>query len=138
MTAVTMQEYTLHLPQDVVEMLQRAASLRHETPDEIVAEALRLSLQPLRKKALQNLKAQVLRQSVQGDAQRREHINVQLTAEEQLRLSALLTQNREEGLTDVEQTELQMLYDRIESVATEKAAAIYLLSGKNADSGAIR
>lgn len=46
MAATATEAFTFHLPQDVVTMLQKAATERHETPDQIVVEALRLSLQP--------------------------------------------------------------------------------------------
>jgi len=128
MAATTTQEFTFHLPQDVSEMLRRAATERHETPDQIVAEALRFSLQPVRQEALRRLKRQLRRQQSQSEQEIRAHLEARLSEAEQRRLSQLLERNRAEGLTAEEQGEMQGLFDRIEAVATEKAAAIWLLS----------
>jgi len=53
--------------------------------------------------------------------------------EEQQRLAQLLERNHTGGLTAEEQAEMEGLFDRIEAIATEKAAAIWLLSGKPAE-----
>jgi hypothetical protein len=130
MAAATTQEFTLHLPEDVVELLQRAAQERRETPDAIVAEALRFSLQPLRQEALQRLNRQIRQQQTQSEPEVRAHLEARLTEAERERLSQLLEHNRTEGLTTEEQVAMQGLFDRIEAVATEKAAAVWLLSGR--------
>jgi hypothetical protein len=67
MTAPTTQEFTLHLPEDVIELLRRAARERRETPDAIVADALRFSLQPVRQAALRRLKDHIQRQQAQSE-----------------------------------------------------------------------
>jgi predicted transcriptional regulator len=133
MATATTQAITLHLPQDLVERVRQAAQERRETPDEIVAEALRFSLQPVRQEALRRLKHQVDQQGAQPEAQIRTYLEARLTAAEQKRLSWLLERNRDEGLTAEEQAELQGLFDRIEEVATEKAAAMWLLADKGPD-----
>ena len=135
-TAAT-QEVTLHLPHTVMEMVRRAASERQESADEIVAEALRFALQPVRQEALGRLKSQVRRQQSQSEPEIRAHLDSRLTEQEQRRLSNLLERNRSEGLTPDEQTEMQRIFDRIEAVATEKAAAIWLLSKKPANPNSI-
>jgi hypothetical protein len=132
MAAPTTQEFTLHLPEDVIEMLRRAARERRETPDAIVAEALRFSLQPVRQEALRRLKGHIQQQAL-SKPEVRAHLVASFTDEEQERLSQLLERNRTEALSTEEQAELQALFDRIEAVATEKAAAIWLLSGRNCD-----
>jgi hypothetical protein len=130
MATATTQELTLHLPEDLVEMVRRAAQERRETPDAIVAEALRFSLQPVRQEALRRLKRHIEQQQTQPEPEIRAHLQARLTEAEQERLSWLLERNRNEELTAEERAELQTLFDRIEAVATEKAAAIWLLSGK--------
>ena len=136
MTAPTTQEFTLHLPEDVIEMLRRAARERRETPDAIVAEALRFSPQPVRQEALLRLKDHIQQQQAQSEPEVRAPLEVHLTGAEQERLSQLLERNRTQPLTAEEQAEVQELFDRIEAVATEKAAAIWLLSGQSPASNA--
>jgi len=131
MAAPTTQEFTLHLPEDVIEMLRRAARERRETPDAIVAEALRFSLQPVRQEALRRLKGHIQQQQAQSEPEMRAHLEAHLTRAEQERLSQLLERNRTQPLTAEERTEMQALFDRIEAVATEKAAAIWLLSDRS-------
>lgn len=46
-------------------------------------------------------------------------------------MTAELERNRTQSLTADELAEMQALFDRIEAVATEKAAAIWLLSGRS-------
>ena len=130
MAAPATHEFTLHLPEDVIDLLRRAARERRETPDAIVAEALRFSLQPVRQEALRRLKGPIERQQAQPEPEIRAHLDAHLTGAEQERLSQLLEQNRAQSLTAEEQAEMQALFDRIEAVATEKAAAIWLLSGQ--------
>lgn len=134
MAAATRQEVTLRLPEDVIEMLRQAAQERRETPEEIVTEALRFSLQPLRQEALRRLKSQIRQQQAQDEPEIRGHLDARLASAEQERLSQLLERNRSEGLTPEEQAEMQALFDRIEAVATEKAAAVWLLSGGGPES----
>ena len=111
-------------------MVRRAARERRETPDAIVAECLRFSLQPVRQEALRRLKDHIRQQEAQSEPEVRAHLDARLTEAEQERLSQLLERNRTEELTAEERTELQALFERIEGVATEKAAAIWLLSGR--------
>jgi len=138
MAAPTTQEFTLYLPEDVIEMLRRAARDRRETPDAIVTEALRFSLQPVRQEALRRLKGQIQQHQAQSEPEIRAHLEARLSGAEQQRLSQILERNRTEELTMEEQTEMQALFDRIEAVATEKAAAIWLLSGRPPASDAAR
>jgi hypothetical protein len=138
MATATTQEFTLHLPEDLIEMVHRAAQERRETPDAIVAEALRFSLQPVRQEALRRLKDQIGQQQAQSEPEIREHLEARLTEGEQERLSQLLERNRTEVLTTEERAEMQALFDRIEAVATEKAAALWLLSGRPPESDTAR
>jgi hypothetical protein len=130
MATATTQAFTLQLPEDLIEMVRRAAQERRETPDAIVAEALRFSLQPVRQQALRRLTDHVRRQQAQSEPEIHAHLEARLTNTEQDRLSELLERNRTDGLTMEERAEMQALFDRIEAVATEKAAAIWLLSGR--------
>lgn len=136
MATATTREFILHLPEDLIEMLRRAAQERRETPDAIVAEALRFSLQPVRQEALQRLTGQIRKQQAQSELELRAHLEARLTEEEEQRLSQLLERNRTEELTAEERAEMQAFFDRIEAVATEKAAAIWLLSGQHPASAA--
>jgi|SRR5579871_2342568 len=133
MATTTTQELTFHLPQDIIELLGKTAEARRESPDRIVEEALRFSLQPMRQEALQRLNTQIRKQQNQSKPEIRAHLESHLTTTEQERLSQLLEHNRAEGLTSEEKAELQQIFDRIEAVATEKAAAIWLLSGKSSE-----
>ena len=137
MAAATEQELILHLPPNVIEMIRRAATERQESPDHIVAEAIQFALQPVRQEALRRLKVQIRRQQSQSEAEIRAHLGRGLARSEQKRLERLLEHNRNEGLTADEQAEMQQLFERIEAVATEKAAAIWLLSGKGAEPDAV-
>jgi hypothetical protein len=132
MAAATTHELTLHLPQNVIEMVRRVATERQESPDQIVAEALSFALDPMRQDALQRLNKQIWRQKSQSDLEIRVHLDSKLAEPEQQRLSHLLERNRTVGLGSEEQAEMQQLFDQIEKVATEKAAAIWLLSSKSA------
>lgn len=131
--ATTTQEYTLHLPQSVIELLSKAAEEQHESPDEIAAEALWFALDPVRQDALQRLKTQVRKLESKSEPEIRTHLDTKLGEGEQQRLSQLLDRNRAQGLTAEQQAELERLFERIEAVATEKAAAIQLLSGRSPD-----
>jgi hypothetical protein len=136
MAAANTQEFTLHLPEDVIDMLRHASRRRRETPGQIVADALRFSLEPVREEALDRLKRRIRKQRSQSEPEVRAHLKASLTEEEEDRLSRLLERNRDEGLSPEEKAEMQGLFDRIESVATDKAAAIWLLSGRTPDSDA--
>ena len=122
------KEFTLHLPVDVIDLLQRASAESNETPDQIVAEALLFSLKPVRRDALRRLKTHIRQQQTQSEPEIRTHLEAHLTPTEQEQLAELLERNRSTKLSAEEKEELQQLFDRIESVATEKAAAIWLLS----------
>lgn len=128
MASVAVQEFTLHLPVDVIDLLQRTSAESNETPDQIVAEALLFSLKPVRREALRRLKTHIQQQQTQSEHEIRRHLETHLTSTEQEQLSELLERNRSTKLSAEEQEELQHLFDRIESVATEKAAAMWLLS----------
>ncbi len=119
-------------------MLQQAASERHETPDQVITDALRFALQPVRQEALRRLQSQIRQQETQSDPEIRGHLEARLTEKQQQRLSELLEKNRTESLTAEEQTEIQTLFDAIEAVATEKAAAIWQLSGRIPSPDAVR
>ena len=78
MVAATTQVLTFHLPQDVIESLQRVARERRETPDAIVAEALRFALQPARQEALRRLQCHIQQQQVQSEPEIRAHLEALL------------------------------------------------------------
>ena len=137
MATATTQEVILHLPTDLIDMVRMAARERRETPDVIVAEALRFSLQPLRQEALRLLRSQVRQQQAQPQTEIRAHLRARLTEAEERRLSQLLEQNRTKGLSPEQQAEMQALFDRIEAVATEKAAALWLLSDRSPNPNAV-
>src|SRR5436853_2757503 len=98
MAAPATHEFTLHLPEDVIELLRRAAQERRETPDAIVAEALRFSLQPVRQEALRRLTGHIQQQQAQSEPEIRAHLEAHLTGAEEERLSQLLERNRAEPL----------------------------------------
>ena len=133
MAQATTQEFTLHLPLDVAEMLLRAASERKESPDEIVAELLRFSSSVIRREAFARLKSGIRKQQDKLKPEIKKSLSVTLASSEQYRLTELLEFNRTVELNLQEREEMQRLFDRIEEVATEKASAIWLLSGNPGD-----
>ena len=133
MAQANTQEFTLHLPLDVAEMLLRVASERKESPDEIVAELLRFSSSSLRQEAFAQLKSGIRKQQNKPKPEIKKSLAVTLASSEQHRLTELLELNNAVGLNSQERQEMQRLFDRIEEVATEKASAIWLLSGKPGD-----
>ena len=133
MAQATTQEFTLHLPLDVAEMLLRAASERKESPDEIVAELLRFSSSVIRQEAFARLKSGIRKQQHKPKPEIKKSLSVTLASSEQHRLTELLELNRTVELNLQEREEMQRLFDRIEEVATEKASAIWLLSGNPGD-----
>ncbi len=122
-----MQDFVIRLPQDVIEMVERTAQERHQSVEEVVAEELRFSLQPLEKTALQNLRTQVKRQQNRTKSELLLQTKRGMKTSQKKRLADLLEKNREVGLSGSEPDELQSLFDQVEAVATEKAAAISLL-----------
>src|SRR5258708_13720833 len=107
MAAATTHEYTLHLPQDVIDMLRQASSNRHETPDQIVEDALRFSLEPVREEALDRLKSRIRKQRSQSDPEIRDFLEAGLTQEEEDRLSLLLEHNRNAVLSPEHKPKMQ-------------------------------
>jgi hypothetical protein len=133
MTATTMKQLVLNLPQDVVDLIQHTAKERRQTFDQVVTEELRFALQPVHEEAMRRLKRHIRQQQSQPEEEIRRHLNAHLSETDQTRLAELLERSHEEGLTKEEQAELQTLFDQIEAAATEKAAAIWLLSGRSLD-----
>lgn len=129
MPTVASQEFTLHLGHDLVALVQQAASERQETTDQVVADAIRFALQPVRREALRNLKQHTRQQQSETEPEVRAHLEAHLTDEEQQRLTKLQERSKEQEPIAADLHERQQLFDRIEAVATEKAAAIWLLSG---------
>lgn len=128
MATAERSQLTIELPPDLIEMLWTAATERRETPNQIVVEALRFSLQPVRQQALQRLNEPIRRQQPQPEREVRAHLDAHLNDTEQELLSQLLERNRAGDLSEEERADLATLFARIEAVATEKAAAIWLLS----------
>jgi len=127
---LTTQVASFELPIDLVEALNEFAIEQHASPDKLVADALRLSLSPFRREAIRRLNAEIAKQAEEKPDCLEKHRAVWLPAPEQERLDDLLEANRKRVLTEGEQHELQRLYDRIEAIATEKAAAIHLQNMK--------
>ncbi len=125
---MTTQQASFQLPVDIVEALNHFARERHESPDRLVAEALRVALNPLQQQAMQRLNAQVSQQSGQDLKELYQHRNARLPYAVEGRLAELLELKRERDLSESEQFEIQGIFDRIEEVATERAAAIELLN----------
>ena len=84
----------------------------------------------IRREAFQNLAKCVRQLQSQTQAELRAHLNVRLTDEEQQRLTRLKERCKEREPTAEDLEERQELFDRIEAVATEAAAVMWLLSGK--------
>ena len=129
MTTAIAQEFTLHLNDDLIKLVRQAATERQETPDQVVADALWFALQPIRREALHNLQQHIRQQQFQPEAEIRAHLDAHLTDSEQQRLTKIQERSKEQQPTAEDLYERQQLFDRIEAIATEKAAAIWLLSG---------
>ena len=84
----------------------------------------------IRREAFQNLAKYVRQLQNQTQAELLAHLNVRLTDEEQQRLTRLQERCKEREPTAEDLEERQELFDRIEAVATEAAAVMWLLSGK--------
>ena len=138
MTTAPPQKLTLHLNHDLIELVQQAATELQETPDQVVADAIWFALQPARREALQNLKRHLRQQQSQTESEIRAHLNAHLTETEQQRLTKLQERSKEQEPTAEDLEERQELFARIEAVATEKAAAMWLLSGNPPQPDAIR
>ena len=128
MTTAAPQEFTLHLHDDLIALVQQAASEHQESTDQVVADAIRFALQPVRREALRHLKQHIRRQQSETEPEVRRHLAARLTDEEQQRLTRLQERSKEQEPTADDIRERQQLFDRIEAVATEKAAAIWILS----------
>lgn len=126
MSVNTIQELTLRLPADLVTRLQQTATRRHQPVEQIVAEILGNSLPPLHHSVAPRMRQQIAHLARLSESELRASANAQLPEPEQARLSELLERNREEVLTTEEGEEIERLLDRVEEVATEKAAATWL------------
>ena len=138
MTTAVSQKLTVSLNHDLIELVQQAAAEFQETPDQVVADAIWFALQPTRREAMQNLKRHIAQQQSQSKTEIRAHLNAHLTKSEQQRLTKLQERSKEQEPTAEDLKERQELFDRIEAVATEKAAAIWLLSGNSPNFDASR
>ena len=138
MTTAAPQKLTLHLNNNLMELVQQAAAELQETPDQVVADAIWFALQPVRREAMQNLKRHLRQQQSETEAEIRAHLGAHLTETEQQRLTNLQQRSKEQEPTAEDLEERQQLFDRIEAVATEKAAALWLLSGNSPQPDAIR
>lgn len=123
-----MREMTLHLPEEIAEMITQAAISRSQSPDSIVAEALQFSLQPPAQQAVQYLNREIEKLHNKTTEELETLLNSDLFDDEQERLSELLQFNRERQLLPSEQQELQQFHRKIEASSTRKAAVIWLLT----------
>lgn len=123
---MTVEVASFQLPTEIVEAVNHFARERRETPDQIVAEALRIALHPLRQEALKRLNAEVVRQRKRAPSSINRSRNARLDSAAEARLADLLDINRERDLSESERIELEGLFDEIEKIATERAAAIHL------------
>ena len=126
--ATAMRELTLRLPEEIAELITQTATARSQSPDEVVAEALKVSLQPLAQQATLQLNREITRLQNKTTKELESLLDVGLPDKEQERLSELLQFNRERELSPEEQAELKEFRSKIEAVATRKAATIWLLS----------
>lgn len=85
----------------------------------------------LRQQALQSLEKHIRQQQSQTQAEIRAHLDAHLTEEEQERLTRMQERSKEQEPTPEDLEERQEFFARIEAVATEKAAAIWLLLGNS-------
>jgi hypothetical protein len=123
---------TVEISERTFEKIQALARRRQKPADWVVGEILDLSLSS----GVPNQEAEWRKvvHAHQGDspAALRELLRTSLTASEQARMEKLLESNRSGGLTDEESVELDRLQDRMMDVASERAAAIYLLQRHSA------
>src|SRR5688572_32866022 len=97
--ATAVRELTFRLPEEIAEMITQTAASRSQSPDEVVAEALKVSLQPLALQATQQLNLEIERLQNKTTKELEASLNVGLPDKEQERLSELLQCNRERELS---------------------------------------
>src|SRR5262249_44816909 len=117
MAASTTQELTLHLPAELMERIQQAASRQQQSPDHVIYEILSISLPPLHrgKQSAMLTLAENLRSLPKSELQRK--AEGWLPETDQKRLEELLSFNQERALSEAEARELEQLLSKIETVA---------------------
>jgi hypothetical protein len=126
--ATAIRELTFRLPEEIAELITQTATSRSQSPDEVVAEALKVSLQPLAQQATQQLNREIESLQDKTTKELEALLNSGLPNKEQARLSELLQFNRERELSPEELAKLKEFRSKIEAIATRKAATIWLLS----------
>lgn len=121
------QEITLRLPSASIARLNAAVDLQHASPDSVVAELIENHLPPLKEGGETEFDQRIQEFSMMGEEQLRKCTEAKLTQPEQTRLSQLTAKNKQAALSEQEVQERETLLDRVEAVATTRAAAMWLL-----------
>ena len=127
MAANTLQEITLRLPADVYARLLHTAAFRQQSPEYLAVETLDITLPDAAAQADMQLDREIARLRSLSEEQLQASTQAHLPAKDQQRLADLMEKNIEGELTKAEQAETERLLDKIEAIATERAAALWLL-----------
>ena len=132
-------EITLRLSQALIERLESAAESQHLPVAQVVSEALDITLPPakIRVQAEQRLQAAIENLSRQTAAQWQAHTKVEMTKEEKRQAARLLSASKTRELSAEETAAMQALLERNEAVATERAAALWLLKMQQRKHGSL-
>lgn len=122
---------TVEVTEDTFQRIQETARRTGHSPERVVGEILDLSLSSAATRTEADWRRRVERHRRDSPAELREQLRVSLSAPDQARMQALLDTNRKRSLTDEEAAELDRLQNRMLEVATERAAALYLLQQRS-------
>ena len=133
MATQSTQEITLHLPFVLFERLAQTAAVRHQPVEHVITETLELSLPSPVAQAEEEMNRQVQLLINESEVELRARAVAHLPPEVQSRMSKLLMQNREGGLSTEENGEVERLLDLMEVVAAERVAALWLLQKRQSN-----
>ena len=127
MALETTQEITLHLPTELVERIEQAASQSHRPAEKVVAEILETSLPPLRTR-LPDSPEEFIAKFRDTPKEELERMTRRWFPEDKSkRLSELVELERERPISEAQEAEIDDLLDQIVNNAVENAAAQWLL-----------
>lgn len=134
MAVSALEKLTLHLPADLYARLRHTAAFRQQSLEAVASEVLDLTLPDAATQADMQLDREIERLRALGKEQIQASTKAQMSSADKLRLSELMEKNKEGKLTKEEEAEIEVLFDHIEAVATERAAALWLLRESQSNS----
>lgn len=115
------------LPSEMVNRLRVSASQTERRVDEVVAEAVDMTVAPCQRQIEEEAETLLRSLAALSDSDLERKAEDRLSRKEQSRLSALLSANGERKLTVQESEELEALMGRVQTLATEGVAARWIL-----------